>query len=169
MEQQKLTVKQRITSFSTNVHHLLTFALIAASVFGIMQVLAFTWVQMGWPTEIIIIDDRSIELPQLLNIGETNIFLPIITHLGFGLNYITQTLALIVALFFAKGAFKALKDSVTPFTAEIANKFKLFAIVFVAFSLSAGIAAIALAFIVFAICLVFEYGVLLKNESDAAQ
>ena len=167
-EQKKLTVQQKITVFSQNAHNLLTFALIAAIIFGAMQIFAFTWVQMGWPTETIIIDGSSLELPYLLNIGDTNMFAPAVTHLGFGLAYITQTLALMVALFFAKGAFKALKDSNTPFTAEVANKFKLFAIVFVAFSLGSGMAAIALAFVVLAICLVFEYGVSLQNEGDAA-
>ena len=166
MEQQKVSAKQKMTALSTNIYNLLTFALIMAVVFGIMQVFAFTWIQMGWPTETVIIDGYSMELPYLFSIGDTNIFAPVLANLGFGLVYITQTLALVVALFFARGAFKVLRSGGSPFAAEVANKLKLFAIVFVAFSLGSGVATIALAFVVLAICLVFEHGVAVQAENE---
>lgn len=114
----------------------------------------------------------DITLPKGQQIGNTNIILPEFDFSGYGLHFkvdfgnLFAYAVILVVLSYAKRIFNLLRRDGNPFRTDIVNNFKKLAIAMLLVGVSGGIVGFIGAAIVFVLCLVFNYGAALQNESD---
>ena len=169
---------EKIMKFSKVIFILLNIAFIALIIISAFQVLAFLWTRIDLPTEIVSIGGRDMEVPVLFKIGNTNIALPITWESGFGL-FVTRTpffeleignlfgnILLIIGLGFVMSVFKKLREGGSPFREDIVKSLKKTSIALLCMGIVSGGTALAAAGIVWVLCLIFDYGRALQNESD---
>jgi len=87
-----------------------------------------------------------------------------IPAVGFG--DLLQTIFTIVGLGFAKTVFKLLRENGTPFRDNVVMSLKKLAVALLCVGAVSGVIPFLAAGIVWVLCLVFNYGRTLQNDSD---
>jgi uncharacterized membrane protein YfcA len=98
--------------------------------------------------------------------GESGLDLSDFDFLKFSFGDVLRTAFTIVALAYAKSTFHALRDNGSPFREDIVQRFKQLAIALLCVGVVTGVVGFLAAGIVWVLCLIFDYGCALQNESD---
>jgi hypothetical protein len=177
MEQQK----EKIKHFSKIICILLNIAIGIVIAISILTLLLWPVSGLNLPTEIVNINGIDTELPYLFKLGETHVYLPtigsgfdftgiqaILFGLGFNVGAIgfLGCVFTIIGLWFTKRVFKLLRENGSPFREDIVKALKRLAIVLLFVGFAAGMVAFLASGIVWALCLIFDYGRALQNEND---
>ena len=173
---------EKIMRFSRVVCILLSIAIVVSIVICVFIVL--TWILSGanLPTETVTINGVETEVAYLFKLGETTVYLPVMWESGFdfsgilalingsglavGIGDLLGVLFTIIGLRFAKKVFLLLRENGSPFRDEIVHALRRLAIVLLVVGCVSGIVAFLAAGIVWVLCLIFDYGRILQNESD---
>jgi fatty acid desaturase len=170
--------QEKITKFSKIIYVLLKVAFIALIVVGAFQALAWLWSAFDLETELRTISGVEMEVPVLFKLGDTTVALPItwesgvvfyktnIPFLEIGFVDFIVTILTIIGLGFTMSVFKKLRETGSPFREDVVKSLKKASIVLLCVGLVAGATVIVAAGIVWVLCLIFDYGRLLQNESD---
>jgi hypothetical protein len=152
---------EEIKRFSEVIHTLLKIAFVAFIIIGIAEIAV--WILA-----------RFSDSP-IFKVGNMEVILPVISLKGgyeglfslrIGIGEILQTVFTIVALKYAEGIFKILKAYGSPFREDVVQKFKRLAIALLCVGVVTGIVGFLAAGIVWVLCLIFDHGCALQNESD---
>ncbi|MDR0840150.1 MAG: hypothetical protein LBN26_02030 [Christensenellaceae bacterium] len=172
------THTERIRRFSKVIYILLKIAFIAFIVVGAVEVVSWFMTTLALHTGTVILGGKSIEVPILFKLGEFKIYMPIFImgesgvdlsgfdFLTFSFGDVLRTAFTIVVLAHAKSIFLALRDNGSPFREDVVKKFKRLAIALLCVGVVTGIVGFLAAGIVWVLCLIFDYGCALQNESD---
>ena len=173
MEKQKV----RIMRFSRVIFILLKIAFIALIVVGVMEALAWFWTVLKLHTEVVSIGGVNMEMPLLFKVGNLTVTLPIAWEAGFdylgtravqsiGFDDLLQTILTLVGISFAKQVFMLLMKDGSPFREEVVRSLKRLAIALIVVGVVSGVIPFLAAGIAWVLCLIFDYGRALQNESD---
>ncbi|GHV26099.1 hypothetical protein FACS18948_0980 [Clostridia bacterium] len=172
---------EKIRRFSKIVHIILKVAFVVYVVAGVIEVVSWSMSALMLHTDTFIFSGRSIQAPLLFQIGEFKVYLPIFflgemgepgidlsqfDFLTISLGDVLGTAFTIVVLAYAKSLFRALRDNGSPFHEDFVLKFKRLAIALLCTGVVTGILGFLAAGIVWVLCLIFDYGCALQNESD---
>ena len=163
--------------FSKVIHILMKTAFIALIVVGAMETLSWLWSVLKLHTEAVTVAGIERELPLLFKVGNSKVFLPAVWENGsgfwgiraipaIGFGEYLQTVLTIIGLGFAKAVFKLLRENGTPFREDVVISLKKLAVALLCVGAVSGVISFLAAGIVWVLCLVFEYGRALQNESD---
>ena len=174
--------KEKIMRFSKVIHILLNISIIILIVIGALSLIAWFVNGSNLPTQIMSIDGVDMEVPVLFKLGNTTVSLPIVWKSDFDYNGILRLIPgigikvgisdligiafTIVALRYAKKVFKQLRENNSPFREDTVKALKGLTIVLLITGVVSGAVPFLAAGIVWVICLVFDYGCTLQNESD---
>jgi len=169
--------KENIMRFSKIVYVLLKLSFIALIVVGALQALSWFWSLLGLHTEILSITGVDMEAPLLFKLGDVKIYLPIMWESGFdfmgvrsipiiGFDDFLLTIFTIVGIGYAKSVFGLLRENDSPFREEVVKSLKKLAIAMLCMGAVSGVIPFLAAGIVWVLCLIFNYGHTLQNESD---
>jgi hypothetical protein len=176
MENKEQTEKIRF--FSKVVYNLLRVAFIAFIAVGVVQFFAWLMSALALHTDTILINGKNIDVSLLMKIGEFKLYMPVFMMndagfdaSGLGLLHFTfgdalRTGFIINALSYAKKVFRALRDNASPFREDVLRQFKHLAVALLLLGVVTGVVGFLAAGIVWVLCLIFEYGCILQNESD---
>jgi hypothetical protein len=161
------------------------FLNIAIGIFIAISILTLAaWFITGTdlPSEIVMVNGVEMEVPYLFKIGNTKVLMPVTWKSGFDLSGIQAlipgtrntvgigdflgVLFTIIALSFTKKVFRLLRDNGSPFREDIVKALKSLTIVLLVTGGVSGIIPFLAAGIVWVLCLIFDYGRALQNESD---
>ncbi|MDR1599345.1 MAG: hypothetical protein LBS11_05685 [Oscillospiraceae bacterium] len=168
---------EKIKRFSKVVHILLKVAFIALIVVGALQAFSLLWSFLDLNTEVLAIAGGEAEYPLLFKFGETKVYLPMAWETGFdflgvrsiasaSLSGLLLTIFTIGGLGFAKVVFKLLKGNGSPFRDDVIGSLKKLSIALLLMGAVSGLVPFVAAGVVWVLCLIFEYGRILQNESD---
>ena len=173
---------EQIKNFIKVVHILLKVAIVYFIIIGILALGAWLLTGTNLPTEMITINGTDMEVPYLFKLGETKVFLPVIWKSGFdfsslralapglrftvGIGDFLGIIFTIIALRFAKSVFRLLREDGSPFREDIVQALKKLTIVLLVTGGVSGVIPFVAAGVVWVLCLIFEYGRILQNESD---
>lgn len=168
---------EKIRRFSKVVYTLLQVAFIALIVVGALQAISMLWSFFGLRTEALTIAGNEAEYPLLFKLGGTKIYLPVAWTWGFdflgthsiastNLSGLLLTIFTIVGLGFASAVFKLLKENASPFRDDVTGSLKKLAIALLFMGAVSGFVPLVAAGVVWVLCLIFDYGRILQNESD---
>ena len=173
---------EKIMRFSKVVCILLNIAIGVFIAIGILTLV--TWLLSGTnlPTDIVTINGKEMEMPYLFKLGDTRVSLPMIWESGFdftrigawipgvgaavGIGDFLGVIFTIVALRFTRRVFKLLRANGSPFREDIVKALKGLTIVLLITGGVSGAIPFLAASIVWVLCLIFDYGRTLQNESD---
>lgn len=174
MEKQTEKIKQ----FSKIVSAFLNIAFISLIVAAALELLAWLWTASHWPTETTVIGGVTVEAPLLFQLGSTKVLLPVAWEPGFrfwtaggsapaiGFGEFLATVFTLVGLRFAKAVFKLLRENGSPFREDVVKALKRLAIALLCVGCVSGAIPFLSAGIVWVLCLIFDYGRKLQDESD---
>jgi hypothetical protein len=177
MEKQKEKIKQ----YSKIVYILLNIAIGVVIAISIIALLTWPISGLNLPTEIVNINGMDTEMPYLFKLGETHVYLPTwqsgfdfsgiqAVLFGLGLNVgavgFFGCVFTIIGLWCTRRVFKLLRENGSPFREDVVKALKRLAIVLLFVGFASGVVAFLVAGIVWALCLIFDYGCALQNESD---
>ncbi|MDR0916941.1 MAG: hypothetical protein LBN02_07110 [Oscillospiraceae bacterium] len=169
---------EQIRRFSTVIYILLKIAFVAVIVVGAVEAISWFMSVLALHTETVIVGEKSIEVPFLFELGDFKIYMPVFIMGKFGVDLsnfdflkfsfgdVLRTAFTIVALAHAKSVFRALRDTGSPFREDVVQKFKRLAIALLCVGVVTGVVGFLAAGIVWVLCLIFDYGCALQNESD---
>jgi hypothetical protein len=169
---------EKIKRFSKVVYILLQIAFVAFIIVGAVEAISWFMSVLALHTDTVIVGGKSIEVPFLFKFGDFNIYMPVFImggsgadfsqfdFLKFGFNDVLQTAFTIVVLEHAKRAFKVLCDNASPFCENVVKRFKKLAIALLCVGVVTGVVGFLAAGIVWVVCMIFDYGCALQNESD---
>ncbi|MDR1664104.1 MAG: hypothetical protein LBR83_04170 [Clostridiales bacterium] len=169
-----------IKSFSKFIYTTLSIVFVVLLVATIVGFAVWLWSATHLPTALVEINGRMMEVPYLFKIGNFEVFLPVIWESGFDfdslrlgdviptINFgdLLRSVFILVGLSFAKDVFKRLREDGSPFRKEVVSSLKRFAIALLALGTVSGVVSLLAAAAVWVVCLIFEYGCMLQNESD---
>jgi len=168
--------KERIMRFSKVVFILLKIAFIASIVACAVEALTWLWSVLSLHTEVVTIAGVEVEAPLLLKLGDTKVYLPMMWETGFNLSVdaepiigfddLLRTVLTIIGLKYALIVFKLLRENGSPFREELVDALKKLAIALLCIGAVSGLIPLLAAGIVWVLCLIFNYGCALQNESD---
>ena len=174
MEQQA----EKIKRFSKVIYILLNIAFVASIVVSALAAVALLWSVLGMNTETVNVNGVAMEFPLLFKLGSVNVALPIawrsdidILRMSFslpeaGFTYLLRIILTLVGIRYTKSVFKLLKADGTPFRAEIVTALRKLAVALLLVGVVSGAVPFLAAGIVWALCLIFDYGLALQSESD---
>lgn len=179
MEKQKI----KIMRFSKVIYIFLKIAYVVLIAVGISYIFAWLLSIANLNTEIITVGGVEREVPILFKLGETRVFLPVIWKSGFdlqanfelfgkrsipvvGLGDIVLVIFTIIGIGYAKIVFKLLRENGSPFRDDVVKALKKLAVALLLVGAVSGAIPFLAAGIVWVLCLIFDYGCLLQNESD---
>jgi hypothetical protein len=174
MEQQK----ERISHFSKIVLNFLNIAFVVLIVVAVLVGIAWIWTLEGYPTDTITVGDITVESPLLFKSGDFRVFLPITWVEGddvFGFHGLFSNVTLgdflsviftVIGVAATKRVFRLLRDDGSPFRPEVVRALKRLAITLIILGVMSGVIPLLAAGIIWVLCLIFEYGCSLQNESD---
>lgn len=168
---------EKIKTFSRGIYILLKVAFIAIIVVGSLQAISFLWSFLALNTEVLTIAGVEGDYPLLFKLGETKVYLPMAWENGFdflgvysiasaNLGGLLLTIFTIIGLGFAKNVFKLLKENGSPFRNDVIKSLKQLSIALLLMGAISGFVPFIAASVVWVLCLIFEYGHILQNESD---
>ena len=173
---------EKIMRFSKVIYILLTIAIGVFIAIGISTLFAWLLTGTNLPTQIVTINGVDMEVPVLFKLGNTNVSLPIIWKSGFdfsgiqalipgvgftvGIGDFLGVIFTIIALRFTRRVFKLLRENGSPFREDIVKALKGLAIVLLITGGVSGAIPFLAAGMVWVLCLIFDYGRTLQNESD---
>ncbi|GHU44808.1 hypothetical protein FACS1894111_12630 [Clostridia bacterium] len=171
-----------IRHFSKVIYILLEIAFVAFIVAGAVEAVSWFMSVLALHTDTIMVGGKNIEVPLLLKAGDFKIYMPVfimgevgvgvgVDLSGFGVlkfsfGDVLRTAFTIVVLAYAKSTFRTLRDSGSPFRKDVVRSFKRLAIALLAVGFVTGVVGFLAAGIVWVLCLIFDYGAALQNESD---
>ena len=170
--------KEKIMRFSKIMYMLLKIAFIAMIVVCVFQGIAMMWANKDWPTDTVMVNGREMVVPVLLKIGGTRVALPITWESGTGFfnerrpfldvraNDLAVNIVVVIGLGFVNSVFKKLRVNGSPFNVEVVKSLRVTSIALLVMGVGAGPTALTAAGIAWVICLIFEYGRALQDESD---
>ena len=173
---------EKIMRFSKVIYILLNVAIVYFIVIGILSLVAWLLTGTNLPTEMKTINGVDMEVPILFKLGDTSVLLPIIWQSGFdfsgiralapglrftvGIGDFIGVLFTIMALRFTKRVFKLLRENGSPFREDIVKALKRLTIILLITGGVSGAIPFLAAGIVWVLCMIFDYGRALQNESD---
>ena len=172
---------EKIKRFSNIICILLKIAYIALIVVGAMELFAWMWSLANLHTEMVMINGVERELPVLFKFGSVRVAWPVMWESGFnfieqissrgfvtsvGLGDLLGTVFTLVALRFSMRVFKLLRENGSPFRDDVVRSLKVLAIVLLVVGGATGMISFLAAGIAWVLCLIFDYGRILQNESD---
>jgi len=173
---------EKIMRFSKVVCILLNIAIGVFIAIGILTLVAWLLTGTNLPTEIVTINGVDMEVKVLFKLGNTNVTLPITWKSGFdfsgiqalipgvgttvGIGDFLGVIFTIIALRFTRRVFKLLRENGSPFREDIVKALKRLTIVLLITGGVSGAIPFLAAGIVWVLCLIFDYGRELQNESD---
>ncbi|MCL1976468.1 MAG: hypothetical protein FWG61_09960 [Firmicutes bacterium] len=169
---------EKIKRFSKVISVLLNIATIVFIVLAVAELLAWVWTTKNLGTEIVTINGVDMNVPLLFKIGNTSVCLPIMWKSGYdflnangfvpivGLTGFLSTIFTLVGLRFVRKVFKLLRENGSPFRDDVIKALKRLAIVLLVVGCVSGLVAFIAAGVVWVLCLIFDYGRSLQNESD---
>jgi hypothetical protein len=179
MDQQK----EKIMHFSRIICILLGVAIGIVIAVSIISLIVWPISGLNLPTEIVNINGVDTEVPYILIFGDTKVLMPVIWQpgsdysgiqsviLGLGLNVgavgFISCIFTLIGLWSTKRVFKLLRENGSPFREDVVKALKRLAIVLLILGFMTGLLTFLMAGIVWVLCLVFDYGRALQNESDA--
>ena len=172
---------EKIKRFSNIICILLKIAFIALIVVGVMELFAWIWLIANLHTEMVMINGVERELPILFKLGDVRVAWPVIWESGFnfterfssrrfvtsvGISDLLSTVFTLVALRYAMRIFKLLRENGSPFRDDVVRALRKLAIVLLVVGGVTGMISFLAAGIAWVLCLIFDYGRILQNESD---
>ncbi|MDR0857538.1 MAG: hypothetical protein LBN97_00725 [Oscillospiraceae bacterium] len=169
---------EQIRRFSKVIYILLKISFAAFIVVGAVEAVSWFMSVLALHTEAVIVGGKTIEVPFLFKLGEVKIYMPVFImgesgadlsdfdFLKFSFGDFLRTAFTIAALAHAKISFRALRDNSSPFREDVVQKFKRLAIALLYVGVMTGVVGFLAAGIVWVLCLIFDYGCALQNESD---
>ena len=173
---------EKIMRFSKVVCILLNIAIGVFIAIGILTLAAWLLTGANLPKEIVAIHGVDREVQVLFKLGNTKVILPIVWKSGFDLSGIQALIPgigltvgigdflgvifTIVALRCTRMVFKLLRGNGSPFREDIVKALKQLTIVLLVTGGVSGAIPFLAAGIVWVLCLIFDYGRILQNESD---
>ena len=173
---------EKIKKFSKVVCTLLNITIFVYIAIGAMALLAWIFTLINLPVEVVSINGTDMEVIYLFKLGDTGITLPFIWHsdpgfwgvqrlsFGFsyaiGFGYLLGVFFFIISLFYAKRVFELLYENSSPFRDSIVVALKRLSVALLITGCVVDISMFLLAGMVWALCLIFDYGYTLQNESD---
>jgi len=172
---------EKIMRFSKVINILLNITIIVFIVVGALTLTAWFLSGSNLPSETITVNGLDMEVPYLFKLGDTKVFLPVIWKSGFDSSGIEQLLRgiitvsfgdflgvifTIIGLRFTKRVFELLRETGSPFRGNIVKALKRLTIVLLVTGCVSGVIPFLAAGIVWVLCLIFDYGCILQNESD---
>lgn len=174
--------KEKIMKFSKIICILLSITIGVFIAIGVLTLLAWLLSGINLPTEILNINGVDMEVPYLFKLGDTKVFMPVIWKSDFDFSGIQRfipglsrnvgvgdfigVILTIIVLRFTKMVFKLLKENGSPFREDIIKQLKRLAIVLLITGSVSGVVPFLASGIVWVLCLIFDYGRVLQNESD---
>ena len=152
---------EKIRKFSKAVYVLLQVAFVALIVTGALE--AFAWIV------------KAGRIPVLFEFGSVTVTLPHFVTDGimingstyhFGIVGVVRTAMTIVIVCMAKNLFKKLRIDGSPFRADIVAGLRSLSCTLLFVGLFAGLNSFIAAGVVWVLCMIFDYGCALQNESD---
>ena len=167
----------KIKSFSKVIYILLKIAFITLIVVGALQAVSLLWSFLDLNTEVLTIAGVEAEYPLLFKLGETKVYLPIAWEPGFdflgvrsvftaNLSGLLLTIFTIVGLGFAKAVFRLLRGNGSPFRDDVISSLKKLSIALLLMGAVSGFVPFVAAGVIWVLCMIFDYGRILQNESD---
>ena len=173
---------EKIMRFSKVICILLNITIGVFIAIGVLTLTAWLLSGTNLPTEIVTVNGVDTEVPYLFKLGDTKVFFPIIWKAGFdfsglyalipgigftvGIGDFLGVIFTIIALRFTKRVFKLLRENGSPFRDDIVHALKKLAIVLLITGGVSGAIPFLAGGIVWVLCLIFDYGRVLQNESD---
>ena len=175
--------KAKIMRFCRVIYTLLQIAFIALIVVGALQALAWIWSILDLNTDIVTIAGVDREVPLLFKSENIRVYLPVAWEAGFdfqphfnffgtgfhpaiGLAGVLTTIFSLLGIGFAKSVFKLLRENGSPFREDVVRSLKRLTIALLLIGVVSGVVSFLAAGIVWVLCLIFDYGCALQNESD---
>ena len=153
--------REKIKKFSKTIYVMLQIVFVALIVTGAIEF--FAWlVQIG-------------QIPLLFKFGDVTVVMPFFITEGitingstftFGIIEVVRTIITVIIVGMAKYLFKKLRVDGSPFLADIVKGLKTLSITLLFAGVFTGLNSFLSAGIVWLLCIVFEYGCVLQNESD---
>lgn len=176
--------REKITQFSKVIYVLLRISYIVFICVGALYICSWLISLANMNTEIVTINGIEREVPILFKLGNTRVFLPVMWESGFDfqarfapsvINSISApnfgdlllVIFTVIGLGYAKVVFKLLRDNGSPFREDVVKALKKLAIALLLIGVVSGIIPFLAAGVVWVLCLIFDYGRLLQNESDS--
>ena len=169
---------EKIQRFSNVIDILLTVAFVIFIIVLAGEALVWLWSVLQLHTITTTINGQEMEFPLLFKLGDVNVALPVAWEAGLARSglwgsvpvvSVTDILGAaftIVGLKHAKVVFKLLRDNGSPFREEIVKGMKKLAIVLLIMGFVMGVVPFLAAGITWVLCLIFDYGRALQDESD---
>jgi len=169
---------EKIKRFSKVICVLLIIVTIVLIILAAAELLAWIWTAHNLGTEMVTINGVQMNMPLLFKVGNTRVFLPIAWGSSYdflgasglipavGLNGFLGTIFTLVGLRFVRKVFKLLRENGSPFRDDVVKSLKVLAIVLLVVGCFSGLVAFLAAGVVWVLCLIFDYGRSLQNESD---
>ena len=173
---------EKIMRFSKVICTLLNIAIIAFIVIGALTLVAWLLSGVNLPTEILTIDGVDTEVSYLFKLGNSKVFFPMVWKSGFnfssiqafipgisstvGIGDFISVIFTIIVLRFTLRVFKLLRKNGSPFKEGIVKALKKLTIALLITGGVSGAIPFLAAGIVWVLCLIFDYGRTLQNESD---
>jgi len=161
---------QKIRKFSKVVYILLRIAFVVFIVVGALELFTLIIV-MADVQPIFKLGNTTVYLYPAIELGNTDIggsllkeWLP--TFGEFGIEELLSTVFIIIALKYAMGLFRTLKDDGSPFREEVVKALKKLSIVLLIVGCVTGMVGFLASGIAWVLYLVFDYGCVLQAESD---
>ena len=168
----------KIQRFSKVVYTLMSIAFILCIVIGALEALAWLWAVLKYNTEIVTIGGVSVEAPLLFKWGDFKVLLPIswepgfdlsgnlVSSSGVGFGDLMRIILTAVGLRAAKRVFLMLRENGSPFREDVVAALKRLAIALLCVGAVSGAIPLLAAGVVWALCLIFDYGCALQSERD---
>jgi len=153
---------EKIKHFSKVIYILLQIAFVTLIVAGCLT--ALTWLIRAdyIPAVLFKFGNTTVVLPHFplgsITIGDS--------AFHFGIAEVARSIASLILIGIAKGIFKKLRIGGSPFRANIVKGLKTLSIALLCMSLFTGLETFLAAGIIWILCIIFDYGCALQNESD---
>ena len=169
---------EKIKRFSKVICVLLRIVTIVLIILAAVELVAWIWSAYNLGTEMVTINGVDMNMPLLFKIGSTRVFLPIAWGSSYdflgtsglipavGLSGFLSIIFTLVGLRFVRRVFKLLRENGSPFREDVVKALKVLAIALLVVGCVSGLVAFLAGGVVWVLCLVFDYGRSLQNESD---
>ena len=169
--------KEKIMRFSGIIYVLLNIAFVALIVVGALEAVSWLWSVLKLNTEVVTVAGVDMELPLLFKVGSLKVYMPVMWKSGFdffgarpiaavGFEDFLLTVFTVAGLRFAKAVFKLLRENGSPFRGDVVVSLKKLAVALLCVGAVSGVIPFLAAGIVWVLCLIFDYGRALQDESD---
>jgi len=171
--------KEKIMRFSKAVCVVITVVFVIYVVVAAMELTAWVWSGSGLRTETIIINGVETEAPLLFKFGDVRVVLPVMWKVGYdfgalrgffpeaGLGNFLGSVLTLVTLRFTRKIFTLLRADGSPFRDEVVTALKRLTIALLVTGGVSGAIPFIAAGVAWVLCLIFDYGRALQDESDA--